>query len=104
MSNIPPVGALVLVLFASADVVAQNPDEKPLTTIRAVRELSPLQAAQRRPVRLAGVVRHASPHVGDFFIQDETSPIYVQPCGQRELSAGDHVEVTGFSDAGGFAP
>jgi signal transduction histidine kinase/CheY-like chemotaxis protein len=97
--------SIVFLLAATRHAAAEGaPEQTVLTNARAVRVLSPEQAAKRYPVKLTGVITHANPHIGDFFIHDETSPIYVQPQGEKGLTLGDRVEVTGFTSAGGFAP
>lgn len=98
-----------IMAFALLSVVlfhlAAEPIAEPLTTAQAVRELSPTAAASRRPVKLNGVVTHANPSIQDFFMQDESAGIYITPSGHGAgLTAGDHIEVEGFSNEGTFSP
>jgi hypothetical protein len=81
-----------------------RPAKKTLSTARAVRILSAEQADQRHLVEFRGVVTHANPHLGDFFMHDGTSPIYVHPQAEKKLTQGDLVHLTGFTSAGSFAP
>src|SRR5262252_201653 len=75
-----------------------------LTHAAAVRELTPAEGDQKRPVRLRGVVtfffdRHSC------FVQDESAGIYVG--GGEEfatLTPGDLVEIEGASGRGDYAP
>lgn len=96
-----------LVLLTTNFQEAQAPA---LTTALAVRALTPAEAAAKRPVKLRGVVTHATilddkAPLGDCFVQDATAGIYV---GESALSvgvsAGDEVEIEGVSDPGTFAP
>jgi|GEM_PF-4844869 len=81
-----------------------------LTSAAAVRELSPQQAAERRPVRLVATVTLWNPGPQgeyDLFIQDETAGVYLTqfpPAARLSLVPGDRVEVDGFTDPGTFAP
>ncbi len=75
-----------------------------LTHADAVRELTPAEADQKRPVRLEGVVTYFfDGH--SCFVQDESAGIYVG--GGQEfatLTPGDLVQVEGVSSAGDYAP
>lgn len=95
---------LAFCLLLGPLVFAGTPDEPPLKTIRNVRVLSSEQAAKAIPVSVEGVVTHANPIIGDFFIDDGTAPIYVSPGNWKNISAGDRVRLTAVSSAGGFAP
>jgi signal transduction histidine kinase/DNA-binding response OmpR family regulator/HPt (histidine-containing phosphotransfer) domain-containing protein len=73
-----------------------------ITTVRAIRQLSPLEARRGYPVRLHAVVT-ASMTVGvAAFIQDSTAGIYMKSADR--LEAGQVVEVAGRTGAGDFAP
>jgi Resolvase, N terminal domain len=50
---------------------------RPHTTVRAIRSLSPVQAAQARPVRIRGVVTVVSGWKSSFFFQDASFGISV---------------------------
>jgi signal transduction histidine kinase/CheY-like chemotaxis protein len=96
------VWILATLLASAAD---QPTPISSLSTARAVRELPHAQAARAIPVKLTGVVTHANPALGDFFIQDDTAGIYVHPTtAGRDLTAGDRVAVTGRSSPGAFSP
>jgi len=77
----------------------------PLTTAQQLRDLTPEQARQGRPIKLTGVVTHpGSPETG-FYFQDATAGILVRPTPQaKDLKLGDHVEVEGTTHEGAFAP
>ncbi|MFO0851381.1 MAG: hypothetical protein U0871_22910 [Gemmataceae bacterium] len=96
------VSVLVFAMAASPEVAP--PPRPVLTTAQAVRELTRAAAAARRPVRLTGVVTHANPHVGDFFLQDDSAGVYVSAGSGPPPVPGDVVEVVGVSDPGQFAP
>lgn len=91
--------------FAAPILAAVLAGAVPLTTAREVRALPPAEAARGRPVRLAGVVTHANPHVGDLFLHDGTGGAYLHPfAANAELTAGDRIEVVGRTEAGAFLP
>jgi diguanylate cyclase (GGDEF)-like protein len=80
-----------------------------LTTTRQVHTLAPKQAALGYPVHLRGVVTYYDPYQGGhpaLFVADSTGGVFVQVTPQPTLAvrAGSIVEVSGFSDPGGFAP
>jgi hypothetical protein len=81
-----------------------------LTSTHVIHTLTPDQASRNYPVHLRGVVtwydswppsREAA-----IYLSDSSGSIYVHLTYLPDvaLSAGDLVEVTGFSDAGNFAP
>src|SRR5215467_12412854 len=75
--------------------VSQTLTNEVLTRAEAVRELTPAEADQKRPVRLRGVVTFFfDPH--SCFVQDESAGIYVGG-GQESatLTPGDLVEIEG---------
>lgn len=75
-----------------------------LSTVGAVRNLTPDQARQARPVQLTGTVTALSGWKNSFFVQDATAGISVDRTDHAVVKVGDHVEVTGVSNAGLFAP
>jgi PAS domain S-box-containing protein len=76
-----------------------------LTSIGAVKSLSPKQAAGKRPVRLRAVVTQVNSAVGDFFAHDDTGAVYMTPSEHAKMVAGgDLVEIEGVTDSGTFAP
>jgi hypothetical protein len=75
-----------------------------LTQAEAVRELTPAEADQKRPVRLQGVVTFFF-DTNSCFVQDESAGIYVGG-GQAfaTLTPGDLVQIEGVSGSGDYAP
>jgi diguanylate cyclase (GGDEF)-like protein len=99
--------ALVSLLFAIAGAPGQFRGQRlpELTTVRAIRSLSPDQAGQARPVRLRGVVTVVSGWKSSFFFQDATSGIFVDRTNDfPQLKPGQFVEVHGVTAPGNFAP
>jgi signal transduction histidine kinase/CheY-like chemotaxis protein len=96
----------VCLLFAgSLAATARGGPPAELPTAQTVRNLTAEQAAQRRPVRITGVVTHVDPRLRDFFVQDESAGVYVHPTAlAADLAHGDRIELEGKTDAGGFAP
>ncbi len=77
-----------------------------LTSVRQIREVSPIQAAKGYPLRLRGVITFcdATNDLG-MFINDATGGIFVKlGDGTNRFSAGDQVEIEGRSGAGDFVP
>ncbi len=76
-----------------------------LTTVQAIRSLSPDTAAAHVPVHVRGVVTTLSGWKNSFFLQDSTMGISVDRSdGKSDVKAGDVVEVSGTSGPGLFAP
>jgi PAS domain S-box-containing protein len=76
----------------------------PITSVAAVRSLTPEQAAGHLPVRLQGVVTFVF-NSRSWFIQDASAGIYVGNGTEApSLAAGDIVLVEGVSDPGDYAP
>ena len=67
----------------------------PLTTVAAVRALTPEQAAEDRPVDLRGIVTFYDHTQQVFFFQDPTGPIYVHTQHDYPVVAGSRVEIRG---------
>ncbi len=91
--------------MAAAPEVAPSPRPQPLAFAQQIRRLTPEEAAQQRPVRIAAVVTHFNPHLGDLFVQDLSAGIYVHP--QNLLAGlvpGDRVQIEGTTDPGSFSP
>jgi signal transduction histidine kinase len=74
-----------------------------ITGFREISKLRREEASQGFPVRLQGTVTIADPDWGNCFIQDKSGAIYVD-LSQRDVTAGQLVEVTGQTSPGGFAP
>ncbi len=89
-----------------------------LTQVASLRRLSVEEAKRRHPVRLTGVLTYHDDGVWTTtFVQDATGGVYLEGGGKKipvefadeslragGLRYGQRVEVTGFSDPGGFAP
>ncbi|MCX7413748.1 MAG: histidine kinase [Planctomycetia bacterium] len=97
----------LLMLLAAA--VADEP-EAIFSRIADIRALPMVEAAEAKPVRVRGVVTLVG---GDqmpknsMVVQDETAGIWVTikpPFDAGDLSLGDHLEIDGVTDRGGFAP
>lgn len=77
-----------------------------LTTALAVHSLPANAAELGYPVRLKAVVTYSDPASHLLFVQDRTDGVFVivheQP--RVPLQAGDRVDVTGVTIAGGYAP
>lgn len=89
-------------------VVANTPSGKPLEVLKsamAVRALSTDEAIRGYPVQLRGVVTYSAPERSYFFVQDETSGIYVNTGDQRfNLNSGTLIELEGVSYSGKYEP
>ena len=75
-----------------------------ITTVRAIRQLSPIEARRGYPVQLRAVVTSPSAAGGAVFVQDSTAGIYMVVKTADRLEAGQVVEVAGQTGAGDFAP
>ena len=76
-----------------------------LTNAAEVLALSAQQASNNIPVRVKGVVTAAEPTwQGEFFVQDDTSGVYVANRSGKQPQPGDLIEVTGATEKGAFAP
>lgn len=69
----------------------------PLTTVRAIRALTPEQAKQGLPVQLKAVVTYYNP--GDYvlFVADKTGPIFIQTTRRFSFAPGDLLLVRGVT-------
>jgi len=89
-----------------AEVNRRAPDFPAIITNMAdIRKLRREDAAEHIPVRVHGVLTYADPAWRNGFIQDKSDALYVdlEPS-QKELQAGQWVELTGRTSPGGFAP
>jgi len=76
-----------------------------ISSVREVRELTPALLRVHPAVKLAGVVTHAEPPGGGFYLQQELDGILVRPGpAGLGLKPGDRVEVEGEAAPGDFAP
>jgi diguanylate cyclase (GGDEF)-like protein len=88
--------AAVLLVFgwvSAAD--AAEPGE--LTTLRAVHDLSHLQAAQGSAVSFEATITYYNPNDIDMFAQDGDAAIYIQTAKGLDLVLGDRVLVEGHA-------
>ena len=82
-----------------------NATREVLTNASQVLWLSGERAAQRLPVHVKGVVTAAEPGWGGrFFIQDESSGVFVEHLSDVYPQPGDVVELTGVTHPGAYAP
>jgi hypothetical protein len=99
--------SLASLLFAIAAASGQLRGERfpELTTVRAIRALSPVQVGQARPLRLRGSVTAVTGWKSSFFFQDATFGIFVDRTNDSpQLKPGQFVEVQGVTAPGNFAP
>ncbi len=84
----------------------EKPDELPVITRgSSLLALAPEEAAWRFPVKLRGVVLLYYPERRQFFVHDESAGFYVSgPWNRSDIRTGDLVEISGYSDPGGYAP
>jgi len=76
-----------------------------LTNAAQVLSLSGERASMKIPVQVKGVVTAAEPTWGGkFFVQDETSGVFVGNRSDYRPQAGDVVEVSGVTHPGAYAP
>jgi signal transduction histidine kinase/CheY-like chemotaxis protein len=92
--------------LAAEPPAVEQPNLTPITSARAIRHLTALEAQRAHPVQIHGVVTFFDPKFGHLFVHDSTAAIYVDASHTPGLSleVGDLVEVTGLSSAGYFAP
>jgi signal transduction histidine kinase/DNA-binding response OmpR family regulator len=79
---------------------------KTLTSVEAIRRLTPVEAARKYPVRMEGVVTYYDPEWSSLFFQNATGAVYVEAHGPKALTVrpGDRIRLSGVTGAGGFAP
>jgi signal transduction histidine kinase len=86
-------------------VIASKVGADPLTNAADVLSLPAEEALKGLPVQVRGVVTAAEPTwEGRFFIQDETSGVFVENLSTNRPEVGDIVELSGVSHPGAFAP
>jgi signal transduction histidine kinase len=92
-------------LFAVVAGLAANSYGEVLTNAAQVLSLSAERAKQKIPVHVIGVVTAAEPGWGGkFFVQDETSGVFVANRGEFRAEPGDLIDVTGETRPGSYAP
>jgi signal transduction histidine kinase len=96
-----PLGCLLVALTATR-TFGQS---VPLTNAADVLALPAEQAAKFLPIIVRGVVVAGEPTWGGrFFVQDETSGVFVENLSTNRPEIGDFIEVHGVSHPGAFAP
>ena len=76
-----------------------------VTRLDGIRRMSRAEAARHHPVHVTGIATYVDPAWSMLFLQDGPTGIFVALHGaQRSVRAGQHVEVTGWTSAGNFAP
>ena len=76
-----------------------------LTSVDAIRRLTPEQASRALPVSLEAKVTYWDPGWKLLFVQDATAGIFVAGhTGTPETAPGDVVQLTGVTNPGDFAP
>ena len=76
-----------------------------LTSVDAIRQLTPEQAARALPVSLAAKVTYWDPAWKLLFVQDDSAGIFVAGhTGNPAPAPGDVVQLTGVTNPGDFAP
>lgn len=90
--------------ITAADLEAP-PGIPAITTVAALRKLTPEQAAQVLPVQIDGVITFCDRIWRQLYVQDSTGGSYVKFTGEHpELHAGVLVRLTGLSGPGNYAP
>jgi signal transduction histidine kinase len=94
----------------SIQTTASNPPpsgqangHREITHISEISRMRPDEASQNFPVRFIGIVTYADPDWHNCFVQNPGGAIYVE-LNQKDVQAGELVEVTGQTSPGGFAP
>lgn len=96
----------VVVIASTATAQSTNGQTNNLPEITRYSKISsmrPEEASRGFPVRLKGVVTYADPDWHNCFIQSQGGAIYVE-MSQKDIAAGQWVEVIGQTSPGGFAP
>ena len=106
---------MVLELFwgATVSVCQQQPARRPLSTLTKAHDAHSLtseQAARNYPVHLRAVVTYCDPYSDPrhptVWVSDSSGGIYVELSSMPAIpfKAGDDIEITGVTAAGGYAP
>src|SRR2546427_8319055 len=92
-------------LLALACRAFARPEGEVLTYAADVISLSAERASASLKVSVTGVVTAADPALkGRFFVQDQTSGVFVDNVGGQRPEPGDLVEVSGITHPGAYAP
>lgn len=101
------VAILTLALFIAFGPERAKAESQPavLTTVRAIRDLSPARANERVPAEFHAVVTFYNPaEFWALFVEDNTGGIFVKLAFTNQVAPGDRVLVQGVTDAGDYAP
>lgn len=102
---LPLLGLLCGTAAGSAPTAPHHP---PLTTIQQIRDLSPEQAREGRPVKIRAVATFSKPAFATLFIHDGSAGIFVEQALRKDDETspkpGDQLEITGITGEGLFAP
>jgi signal transduction histidine kinase/CheY-like chemotaxis protein/HPt (histidine-containing phosphotransfer) domain-containing protein len=75
------------------------------TRVDAIRRMTRAEAGRHYPVRISGTTTYVDPAWSMLFLRDGDTGIFVALHGAESIpSAGDHVELTGWTAGGNFAP
>jgi signal transduction histidine kinase len=98
--------ACVLACLPLAATAGDGPRPAPrLTRVKAIRDLSPDEAARRYPVRIRGTVTYVDESwPSGIIVHDGDAGQFVLYSEKTGLRQGDRVEVEGVTIRGGFAP
>ena len=84
---------------------AERTEREVIRSAAAVKGMTPDEALLRYPVEIEGVVTYYDRVWANLYVQDASGSVYVnQYRPDPDLKAGDLVQVTGWTSAGGFAP
>ena len=87
----------VLAMTLCWAVVDLRAESTPLTTLRAVHDLSKIEASKALPVAFEGTVTYYHPVFRYLFVQDDDVAIFVLAPVGTELASGDRVLVKGVT-------
>lgn len=94
---------LVCVLLTVSLVAARAATQEPLTTIRAIRNLSNAEAGEGLPVSFEGTVTYVRSYEQILYVQSGSDAVFVQAPAGLQMAPGDIVDVKGKTQAG-FRP
>jgi len=93
MTGLGPSFAFFLMWSAAALPIAPDP----LTSLRAIHQLSNAEASHALPVAFEATVTYYRPYEKTMFVQDGDVAIYIQPVYEVKVSAGDRVLIKGIT-------
>lgn len=93
----------VAILGAWSATCARAAEEATISSIAALRSLTPADAERALPVRISGVITRCTQ--AEVFLQEGNDAVFVSPDpGQTTYQPGDYVEFTGTTARGHFLP